>query len=236
MYCIAADSDAVRRDDDRVLHRAVLLELAHDVRDRRVLLPDRDVDALKVAALLIDDRVDRDRGLAGLAVADDELALPAADRHHRVDRLQPRLHGLAHGLAVDDAGRHLLDRRGPSFVSIGPLPSIGRPSESTTRPSSAFADRHLEDASRRLDRVALGDVLVVAEHDGADGVLLEVEREPEAVARELDHLAVLHVREPVDAADAVGQRDDRADVARFGLRLEALDPLLDQLADFRSFE
>ena len=32
-------------DDDRVLHRAVLLERLDDLRDGRVLLPDRDVDA-----------------------------------------------------------------------------------------------------------------------------------------------------------------------------------------------
>ena len=56
--------------------------------DRRALLADGDVDAadllLRVAGLpvvpLVDDRVQRDRGLAGLPVADDQLALAAADR------------------------------------------------------------------------------------------------------------------------------------------------------------
>ena len=41
--------------------------------------------------------------LAGLAVADDELALAAADRNHRVDGLEARLQRLVHRLAVDDA-------------------------------------------------------------------------------------------------------------------------------------
>ena len=59
--------------------------------------------------LLVDDRVDRDGGLARLAVADDQLALAAADRHHRVDRLQPGLHRLLDRLAIDDAGREALD-------------------------------------------------------------------------------------------------------------------------------
>src|SRR5581483_10815063 len=61
------------RDDDGVRHRAVLLELAHDVGDRAGLLADRDVNALNARVLLIDDRIDRERGLAGLAVADDQL-------------------------------------------------------------------------------------------------------------------------------------------------------------------
>jgi hypothetical protein len=65
-------------DHDRVLERAVLLEDRHGVRDRRELLADRHVDADEALALLVDDRVDRDGGLAGLAVADDQLALAAA--------------------------------------------------------------------------------------------------------------------------------------------------------------
>src|SRR2546427_9852511 len=43
--------------------------------------------------------------LAGLAVADDQLALPTADRHHRVDRLQAGLHGLRNRLAKYDTRR-----------------------------------------------------------------------------------------------------------------------------------
>src|SRR5205814_10195091 len=64
----------------------------------RSLLPDRDVDAEKVLPLLVDDGVDGDRGLAGLPVADDQLALTAPDRHHRIYRLEPRLHRLRHAL------------------------------------------------------------------------------------------------------------------------------------------
>ena len=59
--------------------------------DGRQLLADRDVDADEVAALLVDDRVDRDGGLARLAVADDQLALAAADRDQGVDGLDAGL-------------------------------------------------------------------------------------------------------------------------------------------------
>ena len=38
-----------------------------------------------------------------LAVADDQLALAAADRNHRVDGLEARLQRLAHRLTEDDA-------------------------------------------------------------------------------------------------------------------------------------
>src|SRR3546814_19202226 len=84
---------------------------------RSALLADHDVDAVElfllvaggVDVLLVDDGVDRDGGLAGLAVADDQLALAPADRNQRIERLQARLHRLMHGLARDDAGRLDLD-------------------------------------------------------------------------------------------------------------------------------
>ena len=69
-------------DDDGVIHGAVIFERLHHLRHGGALLPDGDIDADHVAALLIDDRVERDGGLAGLAVADDQLALAAADRDH----------------------------------------------------------------------------------------------------------------------------------------------------------
>src|SRR6185295_11352891 len=97
--------------DDRVGHCAMFFELSHDVRNRTGLLANCDVDALNARALLVDDRVNRERGLAGLAVADDQLALAAADRHHRVDRLVAGLHRLADALAPHHARRDTLDRR-----------------------------------------------------------------------------------------------------------------------------
>ena len=81
----------------------------HHLRHRRTLLPDGDIDANHVAALLIDDGVERDGGLAGLPVADDQLALAAADRNHGVDGLDAGLHRLFHRLPVDHAGREALD-------------------------------------------------------------------------------------------------------------------------------
>ena len=105
------------RDDRRVLHGAGVFERALDGRDRRALLADGDVDAAHLlvgvarlpVGLLVDDRVDRDGGLAGLAVADDQLALAAADRDHRVDGLDAGLHRLVHALALHDAGRLQLE-------------------------------------------------------------------------------------------------------------------------------
>ena len=97
-------------DDDGVFHGAGVFENLDDLRDRGALLADGVVDADQVVALAVDDGVEGDGGFAGLAVADDQFALAAADGDHRVDGFETGGHGLAHGLAVDDAGSDALER------------------------------------------------------------------------------------------------------------------------------
>jgi hypothetical protein len=165
-------------DDDGVVHRAGLLQRAHHVLDRAGLLPDRDVHAGHVLTLLVDDRVDRHRGLAGLAVADDQLALAAADRHHRVDRLQAGLHRLVDRLARDHARRDLLDHVG--HLGVDRALAVDRLAERVDDAADQLgADRHFQDAARALDGVAFGDVLVLAQDHRADRVALEVQRQAE---------------------------------------------------------
>ena len=76
------------RDDDRIFERAIVFENFDELGDRRALLAAGDIDAIELFLLgtgdmdrlLIEDRVENDGGLAGLAVADDQFALAAADR------------------------------------------------------------------------------------------------------------------------------------------------------------
>src|SRR3546814_6326522 len=87
-----------------IFHRAVFFQSADDLRHGRALLADRDIDAVEllplvvalVDALLVNEGIDGDGGLAGLAVADDQLALAAADGHERVERLETSQIGRVH--------------------------------------------------------------------------------------------------------------------------------------------
>ena len=74
-----------RCNDDGVGHRAFFFELLDQCDDGRCLLADSDINADEVFALLVDDGVDGDSSLAGLAITNDQLALTATDWHHRVD-------------------------------------------------------------------------------------------------------------------------------------------------------
>ncbi len=140
------------RDDDGVFHRAELLQLAHHVGDGRGLLADRHIDTDQVFALLADDRVDGHRGLAGLAVADDQLALAATDGHHGVDRLDTRLHRLRHGLPPDHARGDLFDRI--ELLGFHRSLAVDGHTQGVDHAADELgADRHGKNLAGALDRV-----------------------------------------------------------------------------------
>ena len=161
--------------DGGVLHRPVLLQGLVDLDHGGALLADGHVEAVHVLAALVDDGVDGQGGLAGLAVADDQFALSAADRGQGVDDLDAGLQRLLHVLALDDAGRLDLDRPGLRGLRWGRCRRWRCPRASTMRPISASPTGHRGDGLGALDLVAFLDLGVVAEDGHADVVFLEVQ-------------------------------------------------------------
>jgi hypothetical protein len=206
------------------------LELRDHRGDRRLLLADGDVEAVNAEPLLVDDGVDRDGGLAGLAVADDELALAASDGDHRVDGLDPGLERLLHRLAGEDARG--LDLDAAAVRGLDRALAVDRLTERVDHAADErLAHRDVEDAAGALDDVAFLDGRHVAEHRGADVIGLEVEGEAHQVARELEELAGHDALEAVDAGDAVSHREDRSGLHREGGLLVVGDLLLDDARD-----
>ncbi len=219
-----------RGDDDRVRHRAVLLEGRRDPCDRRGVLTDGDVDADQVFALLVDDRVEEDRGLAGEPVADDQLTLATPERDHRVDRLDPRLDGAVDPLAGDDSGGDLLEGQG--LRGLDRALAVDRHTQWVDHPADELlADRNLEQSPRRAHLVALVQVPELAQDHGANLVLLEVEGQPVCLMWKLQKLARHGVLQPVDLGDAVARGDDSAHVGRHQAGVKVLQASLDDLGD-----
>ena len=218
-------------DDRRVVHRAVLLERLVDLHHGGALLADGHVEAHDVLAALVDDRVDRHAGLAGLAVADDQLALAAADRRERVDHLDAGLQRLLDVLAVDDARRLDLDRRGSP--GLDRRAAVDRVAERVhDAADERLADGDGGDALGAPDLVAFADARVLAEDRHADVVLLEVQHHAHRPAGELDQFAGHDVRKAVDARDAVADAQHRADLVGFRFRLELGQLLFQDRGDF----
>src|SRR4030095_15986548 len=181
--------------------------------------------------LLFDVGVDDAGGLAGLAVADDQLALAASDRHQAVDRLEAGLHRLMHRLARDDAGRLHFDALA---LDVGQrtlaVDRIAKAIEHAAQ--QALAHRRVDDGAGPLDGVAFLDRAVVAEDHDADIVGLEVEGHAADAAGEFDHLAGLHLVQAIDAGAAVAHRQHGADLGDISLVAEILDLLLQNGRDF----
>ncbi len=198
-------------DDDRVLQRAETFQRPHRAGDGRPLLPDGDVDADQVLALLVDDGVHGDGRLARLTVADDQLALASADRDHRIDGDDPGLHRGVHVLALDDTRRDPLDW--PVGVGNDRTLAVDRLAERIDHaPDQAVADRHRGDAPGAADPHPLFDAGVFAHDDDADGIILEVEGDPPYPIRELDQFLGLHVGQTGDAGDPIAGLEHGADI------------------------
>src|ERR1700730_3388351 len=131
-----------------------------------MLLTDRDLDAIKrpkiliaflftsfVQARLADDGVDRDRRFASRAVANDQLALTATNRNHRVDRHDSGLDRLTAALPLDHSRSDFFERI--KCFSLDRSFVVQRLTEGVYHATEKrFANRNLEKFSRSLRFVA----------------------------------------------------------------------------------
>ena len=231
-----------RGDDDGIFHRAIFFERLDDLGDRRALLADGDVHAVElfrfltsfVDLFLVQDRVDADRGLAGLAVADDQFALAAPDRDQSVDRLDAGRHRLVHGFARQNAGRLHVDAGAAGDVLDWAL-AVDRLAQGVhDAAEKALADGNVDDLAKALNGVAFLDAAVFAENNDADIVLFEVQGHALHAARKLDHFAGLNRIEAVHAGDAVADAQHLADVCNLRFSAEALNLLFEDRGDLGS--
>ena len=151
--------------------------------------------------LLVEDRVEREHGLAGLPVTDDQLALATADRRHGVDGLPASPSGSFTGCRCTTDGAWTSSARSAS-AAIGPE-SVDRLAQGlTTRPRkpSPTGTEHPAGAPHLL---ALLDVGGVAEQHAADLAHIQVECQTQQATLELQQLVrhrrvqALHTRDPV---------------------------------------
>ena len=219
-----------RRNDAGVVHCTVLCERFRYLRYGRALLADRNINTDNARALLIDDGVQADGGLAGLTVTDDQLALAAADRDHGVDRLDTGLERHVYRCALDDARGGTLDRTGLCCID-GALAVDRLAQRVNDAAQHCLTDRDLHDALRALYRVALTDILVGTQDNGADEILFKVLRHAVYAARKFEQLTRHAVLQTMDMRDTVAYGDDRTDVGQLDLALVVRDLLLDNITD-----
>ena len=173
-----------------------------DLRHGAGLLADGHVDADHILPLLVQDGVDGDSGLAGLAVADDQLTLAPADGEHGVDGQNARLHGGVHRLTVNNAGRRALDHA--VFVHGDVSAAVdGRAQGVHHAANHAVGHADTGGLAGAVHRRALADLLHAAEQDTADTAGAQLlHHAPDAAFKQQDltvgsALQALHIGDPV---------------------------------------
>ena len=169
-------------NDDGVLHGIVLLEGLDELSDSGTLLTNGDVDTVEllglvvavVPALLVEDSVDGDSGLAGLTVTNDQLTLTTTDGNHGVDGLETSHHGLVDGATGQDTGS--LDGGTATLGGLNRSLSVNRVTEGVDDTSEETrADGNIDNLAGTLDGVALLDETIVTENGDTDVVGFQVQ-------------------------------------------------------------
>ena len=221
-------------DDDGVLHRAVLLQRFLHVGHRGGLLTHGDVDADHVLALLVQDCVNGDGGLTSLTVADDQLALTTTDRNHGVDGQNAGLHGLMHGLAVDNA--RSLELNGARTLGLDLTLAVQRHTQRIHHAAKqGLAGGNLHQTTGGLHRVVFLDCCDVTEQHGADFVLFEVLSHTvddlAGGAGELEEFACHRILQAINASNTVADLDDGSHFAGFDTGVQRVELLAQRLVD-----
>ena len=132
------------------------------------------INAHHALALLVQNGIQRNGGFAGLAVADDQLTLAAADGKHRVDGEQAGFHGLIHGLAVNNAGSRCFN--GIIVLALNGGAAVHGFAQSVDHtPQEGPAHRHACHLAGAAHGAALHDVGIIAKDHAADLLLFQIE-------------------------------------------------------------
>ena len=211
-------------DDGGVFHSPPAGQIFRQLGHRAGLLADGYIDAHHVLALLVEDGVQGDGGLAGLAVADDQLPLAPADGEHGVDGQKPRLHGGVHRLALQDArggGLH-----GAVALRLNGPFAVQRQAQGVHHPAQvALPHRHTGGFQGAADHAARPDLLAVAEEDAAQPLGAQVLHHALHAALEHQDLPVLGVGQPAYGGDIAVHRQHLAHLLRRGGGLPPLHRL-----------
>ena len=215
----------------------MLLEGLDHVSNRGGLLADGDIDANHVLALLVDDGVDANGGLARLTVTNDQLALATSNRNHCVNCNKTSLDRLMDGLALDNARGAELNRT--ITVCLDRALAVKRHTQRVhDTAKEVLAAGNLNDTARRVDLVVFFDSVGIAEQYGADFVFFKVlckAVDGAPIGRnELQQLASHGVLQTVDTCNTVANLNYITELAGLDVGLEPFELLTQNLIDSAS--
>ena len=226
---------------DGVRHCAGFFERIHDARHGRCFLADGNVDAIYrvavfVTGFLVDNGVDSNGRFTRLAVADNQLALSAADRYHRVDGFKTRLERLTHGLAVDNARCLAVERHQELFAGYG-CAAVERLAERVDDAAEhIFIYLNGGNAACALHALAFLDTLGGSHEHYADVVFFQVHGNTHHAVFKLYEFVFRDIGQPVNAGNAVAYGKHYADFFKFYVARDVAQLLQQHFRNFAGFD
>jgi hypothetical protein len=218
---------------------APALRVLHHLCHGRTLLTDRHIDAVELGLVivarcvdrfLVDDGVDRNSGLTGLTVTDDQLALATANRISASIALRPVCIGSCTDLRGIMPGAFTSTRR--IFTSFDRAFAVDRVTQRIDHAAEqTFAHRHVHDLAGTLNDVAFFDRAVVAENNHADIVGFKVQRHAFDAAREFNHLTGADIVQAVNTGHAVTDGEHLTDFGHSGPAAPKLGDLFFRISE-----
>src|SRR6056297_124781 len=209
----------------------MLSELINHLGHRRTFLADSNIDADNTITFLVNDGIDCYSCFSGLSVTDDQLALTAANRHHRIDGLQSSLHGLVHRFSGDDPGCFNLNLA--VAIGIDIAFAINGNTDPVDNPTNqSFTNRHLNNPLGSFNQVALFDVLGITQDSGTNIVFFQVKNHAHGATGKLKELSGHGLIETMDTGNTIANGDNGAGLADLNLTTKSFNLFLDDRTDF----
>ena len=222
--------------NNRIFQRTLLFQRAHNLRNRGPLLTNRNIDAeqflaiiiasCRIHRLLVDEGIDRNGGLACLAVANDQFTLATTHRDQAVDCLQAGLHRLMNRFARHDAGGLDLDAAALDlFQRSLAVNRVTQRINNATKQSHANGCIH--NSGCPTNDIAFLDGAVITENHDTDIVGFEVQGHTLHATLKFYHLTGLHFVKTVDTRDTVTNRQHPSYLCNLGVAAKICDLFLE---------
>jgi len=193
-----------------IIHSSIFFKSGNQLRNRRRLLSDCNINADHILTLLVEDRVCGDRRLSCLTVSDNQLTLSAPDREHGIDRKDSRLKRYGNRFSVYDRRSRILDR--PVFLSLDLTLAVDRRAKGIDNTSDiSLACRNTCALSGTEHPCTFPDLTVIPEQNTSDAVLTDILHHTFQSVLKGHDLTVSCMVDAVDRSNSVSDADDSSD-------------------------
>ena len=214
-----------------VIHGAMILKGFNNFSHRRCPLTNSYVDTDDIFTLLIDDGIQGQCRFAGLAIANDQLALSATDGNHGIDGLQPGCKRFFYRLAGHYTGGFPFDQR--KGIRLNLTPAIQWLTQGINHATDhGLTGRYRGNSIRSLYQITFFDYRIFAEKYDTNVVFLQIEHHSDDFMGEFYQLPGHYFFQAMDAGNPIPNHQNGSYLVSVRFFLISFESLFQNCRDF----